>query len=678
LTQAARTSRYAVGAVNFAAELINIRREALAPPPILTLSEWAERFAYLSRETSAEPGKFRAFAYQNGILDAVTDPAVRTITVMKSARVGFTKMLDHVVGFFIHQDPSPILIVQPRVEDAEDYSRTEIAPMLRDTPCLAAIAGDLKAKDSDQRILKRVFRNGASVSFVGANSPGGFRRITARVVAFDEVDGYPSGGAGLEGDQIALGTKRTETFWNRKIILGSTPTAKGVSRIEKSWEESDKRRYFVPCPHCGHKQTIQWRNIRWDRDEATGEHLPRTAHLICEENGCVIEERHKPWMIDNGEWIAEAPFAGHAGFHIWAGYSLFPNASWGNLVEEWLRVHKDPMLLRTFINLVLGETWEEDADAPDWHPLYKRRESYKELTIPADALIVVMGVDVQKRGLFVEITGWTSDRRSYVILAQYLSAGSAEKPGDTSDPDDPCWKRLSELHETPLADAFGGSRRIDATGIDCRYNASCVYEWVRRHHNSYAIRTEEGWGRQALSAPHLIDYDWRGKRVRKGVQQWKCGSYNLKARFYAYLNRETSISDDGSIAAPSGYCHFGDFLDEGYFRQITAEYIGTDKAGNRIWKQREFDNHWLDCRVMAMALVFGAPVFDIGNRADDFWRQLAYERGIPEGAIAAYPKEEPEAEEPEVVETITEIPAQISSHVAPRNDGWGYSGGDWL
>ena len=229
--------RYEVGSASLTERLRRARAEALKPPPRLSLSEWAEHYAYLSPETSADAGKFQAFGYQNGIMDAVTDPSVRQITVMKSARVGYTKILDHVIGYFIHQDPSPILIVQPRVEDAEDYSKTEIAPMLRDTPVLAEIAGDLKAKDSSQRILKRMFRNGSSISFVGANSPGGFRRITARIIAFDEVDGYPADGAGNEGDQIALGTKRSESFWNRKIILGSTPTLKGVSRIEKAWSE---------------------------------------------------------------------------------------------------------------------------------------------------------------------------------------------------------------------------------------------------------------------------------------------------------------------------------------------------------------------------------------------------------------------------------------------------------
>ncbi|PTA73120.1 phage terminase large subunit family protein, partial [Serratia sp. Nf2] len=253
-----------------------------------------------------------------------------------------------VVGYYLAHDPSPILIVQPRVEDAEDYSKTEIAPMLRDTPVLAEICGDPKAKDSNQTILKKTFANGANLTLVGANSPGGFRRITCRIILFDEVDGYPSGGAGVEGDQIALGIKRSETFWNRKIALGSTPTVKGTSRIEKAYEESDQRRYYVPCPHCGEFQVLEWGGpetpygIKWDKDE-NGEGIPESAYYVCRHNGCVIHHNEKSGMVKRGEWRATKPFKGHAGFHIWAGYSLFPNAAWKYLVAEWLRVKNDPL-----------------------------------------------------------------------------------------------------------------------------------------------------------------------------------------------------------------------------------------------------------------------------------------------------------------------------------------------
>ena len=149
------------------------RRLIFQPKSRLTVTEWAEKYMRLSPETSSTIGPFTAFPYQRGIMDAINDPTVRQITMQKSARVGYTKCLDAILGYFIHQDPAPVLIVQPREIDSEDYSRSEIAPMLRDSPVLAALTGELKGRDSDQRIAKRTFKNGSSLSFVGASSPSG-------------------------------------------------------------------------------------------------------------------------------------------------------------------------------------------------------------------------------------------------------------------------------------------------------------------------------------------------------------------------------------------------------------------------------------------------------------------------------------------------------------------------
>ena len=138
---------------------------------------------------------------------------------MKSARVGYSKILNHVIGYHIHQDPAPIMLVQPTIEDAQGYSKEEIAPMLRDTPVLKGLVSEAKAKDGANTILQKQFPGG-TLSLVGANSPRGFRRVSRRIVLFDEVDGYPPS-AGSEGDQIKLGIRRTEYYWNRKIVSGS-------------------------------------------------------------------------------------------------------------------------------------------------------------------------------------------------------------------------------------------------------------------------------------------------------------------------------------------------------------------------------------------------------------------------------------------------------------------------
>ncbi len=529
-------------------------------------------------------------------MDAVTSPQVRQVTVIKSARVGYTKILDHVVGFYIHQDPSPILIVQPRVEDAEDYSRTEIAPMLRDTPVLAEIAGDLKAKDSNQRVAKRVFRNGSSIAFIGANSPGGFRRITARIAAFDEIDGYPTGGAGDEGDQIALGIKRTESFWNRKIILGSTPTLKGVSRIEKAWNESDQRRYHVHCPHCDHKQVLKWSNLTWNKDKnekgETVKHYPETAHFVCEANGCVIEEHDKPRMIDGGEWVAEKPFAGHAGFHIWAAYSLFENAAWRFLVEEFLRVRNDPSLLQTFVNLVLGETWEEQGETVAAGSLITRGEPYDHETLPDGVIALSAGVDTQDDRLEVQIVGFGAKEEAWPCLYEVLH-------GDPAQPK--VWEELDALLLATYRGADGRAFKVRSTCIDSGgHHAAAVYAFCRARRNRRVFATK------GVGGPRPIWPKRASKGGVKGAEQvFAIGVDTAKEAIYGRLR----IKEPGP-----GYIHFPaeTAFDAAYFNQLTSEQVVTryrEGRPYRVWVlQKGKRNEALDTMVLALSALRSLPL----------------------------------------------------------------------
>ena len=191
MTLEATAVDYRAGVANFCQRLAAARRQALRPPPKLTLAQWAQRSFRLSPESSAETGEFRPWGFQVGMLDAVTDPANEQVTVIKSARVGYTKLINAAVGFYLCQDPASILVVNPRKSDAEDYSKIEIEPMLRDSPPLAEITGNIKGKDPNFTLRKKVFKTGAVLTLVGANTPDEFRRLTARVVAFDEIDAYP-------------------------------------------------------------------------------------------------------------------------------------------------------------------------------------------------------------------------------------------------------------------------------------------------------------------------------------------------------------------------------------------------------------------------------------------------------------------------------------------------------
>ncbi|WP_338577162.1 phage terminase large subunit family protein [Pseudomonas canadensis] len=588
--------RYAEGFDALQVGLLSARRRNIQPPPKLTLSQWAAKYAVLSRETSAQTGRFHAFPYQIGIMDAITDPTVEMVTVQKSARVGYTKILDHVAGYYIHQDPSPILVVQPRVEDAEDYSVTEIEPMLRDTPVLAEIVGDPKKKDARQKINKRIFRNGASISFVGANSPGGFRRITARIVKFDEVDGYPVMGAGKEGDQIKLGIKRTESFWNRKIILGSTPTVKGESRIEKSYANSDQRKYYVPCPHCGEYQVLEWGGpdtpygMKWDKDE-NGVGIPDSVFYACKVTGCVIREDDKEDMVERGEWRATKPFKGHAGFHIWAAYSLFVNASWRNLVAEWLEVKDDPLMRQTFVNLVLGETYEDRGDRALQEDRLAARCEVWGAEVPDGVAVVTVGVDTQGDRFECEVVGWGLNEESWSIDFEVIQ-------GDLETPDP--WNRLDAYLRRIWFRADGRGFEVMAVCHDSGgHHTQKVYEFAKARlgRRVWAVKGESAVG---------------GKR--SPVWPTKTPSRRNKSSFRPVILGVNAAKDSVRsrlhlVEPGAGYMHFPVSRDINYFAQLTAERSVRKTSGGQHYRVWELPNgranEALDCRVYAYAALCG-------------------------------------------------------------------------
>lgn len=592
LEPASEDRRYGHGYAALCRALAQASVENLQPPPRLTLSQWAERYGVLSRETSAQTGRFRSFPYQVGMMDAVTDPSVTMITVMKSARVGYTKVLDHIVGYYLHQDPSPIMVVQPRVEDAEDYSKSEIAPMLRDTPVLATITGSPKAKDSGQTILKKTFTNGASLAMVGANSPGGFRRITVRIACFDEIDGYPVNGAGNEGDQIALGAKRTETFWNRKIVIGSTPTIKGYSRVEKSFEDSDQRRFHVPCPHCGVRQVLEWGGpdlpygMKWDKNEK-GEGLPETVFYVCRANGCVIREFDKPEMVANGEWIAGKPFKGHAGFHIWAAYSLFPNASWQNLVAEWLRVKGDPLARQTFINLVLGEPYEDRGDKALAESRLAARCEVWPAEVPDGVAVITVGGDTQDDRVEMEVIGWGRNEESWSIAHEVIEGD----PGE-----DKLWQAVDAFLKRVWHRSDGRGFEVMATCIDSGgHHTQKVYEFCKARigRRIYAIKGESArngqrspvWPTKRPSSRHKATY----RPVILGVNAAKDV---IRARLH--------LEQSGA-----GYMHFPADRDINYFAQLTSERLVSKLTNGQRYRVWELPpgraNEALDCRVYGYA-----------------------------------------------------------------------------
>ncbi len=586
----------------------------LAPPPKLSLSEWADTYGVLSAISAAEAGKWKTLPYQRGIMDAITDSSLDEVWVQKSARVGYTKCLNWAVAYHIHFDPCSVLLVQPTLEDAQGYSKEELAPMFEDVPVLRGLVSDAKAKDSSNTILQKIYPGG-TISIVGANSPRGFRRVSRRLVAFDEIDGYPAS-SGEEGDPVKLGMRRAEYFWNRKILGGSTPTVKDHSRIEKAFKSGDQRRYFVPCPQCHEPQYLKFENLKWPEDN------PREAYFVCEANGCLIEHKHKRWMCETADkweregrpgygWVATAVSGSpkRASFHIWAAYSYSPNSTWGDIACEFLEAKSDPHLLKTFVNTVLGETWEEEYSARvNAHELAQRAEIYPDGRAPEGVLVCTAGVDVQDNRLAIQIDGWGEGEERWVLSYQEIHGDPAK---------DELWAQLEAVLSAPIEHANGVLLRVRSAAIDSGGHFTHeVYNFARLHRAKQwvAVRGASQRGKPIIGSPSKVDLNHKDLKLKRGATVYVVGSDTAKTTLFARMKQKE----------PGPRCiHFSADLTPEYFDMLTAEKQVTRYLKGhpiREWVKKDgARNEALDVSVYSFAAL---QLFMTRYHKPTFWKQM--------------------------------------------------------
>lgn len=558
---------------NATATMTRLRKEGLrvlTPPPRLTISAWADENRRLSPESSAEPGQFRTdrAPYQRGIMDAVTDPAVEKVVTMTSAQVGKTVILENIIGYYIAQDPAPMLVVFPTQEMAQAFSKDRLAPMLRDSPVLRGKVQDPRARDSGNTMQHKQFEGG-HITLVGSNSPTSLASRAIRIVLCDEVDRYPAS-AGTEGDPVNLAIKRAGTFWNKKIVLTSTPTTKGLSRIEHAYEHSDQRRYWVPCPECDEYQVLVWSGVRWDEGK------PETAMYCCEHCGSLIEERHKTRMLLAGQWRASAPFTGTAGFHINELYS--PWRHWSDVAADFLQAkHGGTEMLKTWVNTSLGEPWEDQGDAVEPTGLMSRLEDYDRDTI--EPLAITAGCDIQKDRIEVSVVAWGAGEEAWLLEHAVL-------PGDTARPE--VWADLHEL----IAE-----HSPSAVAVDSGYNATAVYSFVERRRFAFAVKGISGFDKPVVEDARKRAGRLRNRRRVGGSPVQLIGVDAAKVIIHSRLR----IMQPGP-----GYIHFSEAAgcDDEYFAQLTAEKLVVKHRMGRAsqeWVQQRPRNETLDAFVYALA-----------------------------------------------------------------------------
>jgi len=596
--------------------------EGLKPDPMLLVSEWADQFRVLSPKSAAEPGRWRTqrTPYLQEIMDclSVSSP-VQRVVFMKGAQVGGTEAGNNWIGYVIHMAPGPMMAVSPTVEMAKRNSRQRIDPQLEDVPELRARVAPARSRDSGNTVLSKEFPGGVLV-MTGANSAVGLRSMPARYLFMDEVDGYPGDVEG-EGDPILLAERRSATFARRrKVLLVSTPTIKSTSRIQREFENSDQRYFYVPCPSCGHSQPLRFAQLRWEEGK------PENAQYCCEDCDYLISEHQKTEMLNQGYWQATAEGDGQTqGYHLSSLYSPVGWFSWEDAARIFEGAQQNPDLMKGFVNTVLGESYEEEFEAPEWERLYERRESYTIGVVPEGGLFLTAGVDVQRDRLECEIVAWGRSKESWSI--DYLVLD-----GDTALPD--VWKKLDRVLSKDWPHALGSSLPIRVMCVDSGYATQDVYGWVRNYPQAVwggagarasqprSVVAIKGRDTETALIQNVSKADTGGKR--RGLRVWNVSGPVAKVELYRWLKLPRPTDEErasGELFSP-GTCHFPQYGEE-YFKQLTAErriirlHKGFPKA---TWeKDPTRNNEALDCRVYARA---AASIYGLDRFKELQWKRL--------------------------------------------------------
>ena len=566
-------------ALTRAVDLMKEVAHKLLPPEPLSHSDYADKYFYVTKGGSL--GKWRTRPYQKEILDSWSDVRVWRTSIMKSARVGLTTMLNIDECYRLHYDPCSTCTVQPTTGYAEKYSRDTFNKMLETIPVLKELFSECKWRDGTNSILEK-YVNGASLSFLGANSPNGFRGWTYKVARADEVDGYPTMGAGNEGDQIQLLVNRTIDYWDRLFIECSTPTVEDFSRIEKSFALGDQRRRHLPCPHCGHMQYLVWKEPEgpggfwWERGK------PETTVYICNSCEKPIKYGDRNEMDRHGVWQATAPSnvgpdsREHRSYHIWAAYSYQPNATWGHIVDSYEKSAADPLQYQTWVNTWLGEVYKENAHSRvTAASLMDLRDGRAVSELSEGCLMLTCGVDVQDDRLECCVYGWGTENipkgeplpepegwlvDHLVIYGRYH--------------DQAMWRELDKLLDFEWEHPEGGKVGLSAMAVDSGdgEHAPYVYEYAntRARKNVIATKGTPIEGKPPIGKGSATSYDWKGRPSKTAASVYLVGTDVIKTRLTSRLRADPKT------------LHLHSDVTEEFCQQLASERLIL-RQGKRRW-----------------------------------------------------------------------------------------------
>lgn len=572
----------------------------LAPPPVQTVTEWANSERWLSEEGAAEPGKYSSdrAPYQAKVMDVIGDPRWRKVVLMFGSQLGKSTIIQNALGYSITRKPGPILIVLPTIGFATSWSKNTLASMIRDTPSLQHLIP--KSRSSTNTVLQKLFLGGFLL-IVGANAPTNLAGWSIRDLFLDEVDRFPQS-AGTEGDPIELAIQRTVTFQQtRKVVIASTPGLEETSRIEPAYKESAQHKYLVPCPHCDVMQELLFRttdelgqvfyHITTDKD-VNDQWDYATTRYVCKHCGCLIEEADKPEMLERGEWTLQNPtYNGESiGFHLNALYSF--KQTWADIAREFHQAteSKNRERLKKFVNCVLAESWSDRGEKVEAHKLMDRLEPY-EAEVPAGVGMLSAGVDVQSDRIEVWVHGWGKDLECWIIHKEVLL-------GNPND--DTVWQLLGPALTRTYKTVAGTLMRVQIAAIDHGYCSHKVEAFARAFKGCWlrVVKGEDGADKPIITRP---------SKAKMGVfKPYIVGIHKCKDELYDRW--KMGIPEGGGPVSGPRSIHLPQDVTEADLEQLTAEdrRLRYTKSGRPIvewWKPKHKANEALDCWIYSYAAI---------------------------------------------------------------------------
>jgi phage terminase large subunit GpA-like protein len=591
----------------------------------VSVAQWANDYRYIAKGPERGPWRNERTPYLVEPMECASSFSLfEQIVMMFATQLGKTEVLYNAIGQRVHTEPQDMMMVQPTLQDAQDHSSKRFLPTVLATPILRERVATRKSRDESTSWRSRSIRGDFAVYFAGANSASSLASKPLGFGVADEVDKWPAD-VDNEGPPLGLLEERMSNFARRKLIIASTPTIRGASEIESRYLASDRRKYFVPCPHCSQLQVLVWGEdleygIKWLKT-AGGIARPETAVYICQHCGAAIEEFHKTQMLADGLWRAEAPGAGRgkiAGFWLNKLYSPLGWRSWEELVDEWVKAIEkyrvgDSAPLKKFRNSSLAETYEEKGRGADDKALAARakQETYTLGVVPRGGLLCTMGVDTQPDRLEARVWAFGRGEESWLVARHVVYGDPNLEEGTPGSP----WTTLTEVRRTLLQHASGSYIPIEATFVDSGgHNTHAVYMYCRAHSHAHihAIKGSSIAGRPVLGKPSHVDVNWRGRTLKGGVKLWAIGTDTAKDLLYGRMRLER---------VGPGYVHVpGELASTDEFEQMTAaKLMPVTINGKRVMRwvtpagKREEAG---DCMVYAYA---AACYLGIQNYREHSW-----------------------------------------------------------